>query len=301
MNDGSTAANLGTAEEKLQKQRPGTDGFHKVGGDLMYVHPILSEGTRIGTLYLISDYRKRSIRLHALYASILVAVLASSFLVAVVVSSRLERLISGPIQTLADTARRIATKADYSLRARKEANDEVGDFTDTFNGMLSQIQERDFALRRVHQQLVDASRAAGMAEVATDVLHNVGNVLNSVNVSATLISEKLKNPRTSNFARAATILREQNGSLAKFLAEDPKGRLLPSYLVDAAEQLQHDQAEALAELDLLARNIEHIKEIVALQQSNARVLDFVAPMALDLLIEEAVRMNAAAWSEIRCE
>src|SRR4030095_2833826 len=138
--DGTTVASVGPAEEELKGQTPSSDGFHNLGGDLVYVHPIIAENQRLGTLYLLSAYRTRSLHLHGLYACILVAVLASSFLIAIVVSSRLERLISGPIQKLADTARRIAFKSDYSLRVEKEAEDEIGEFTDTFNGMLSPLQ-----------------------------------------------------------------------------------------------------------------------------------------------------------------
>ena len=147
--------------------------------------------------------------------------------------------------------------------------------------MLDQIQHRDAALRheiaervraeqelqRVHGQLIDASRAAGMAEVATGVLHNVGNVLNSVNVSATLIAEKLGSSRTGNLLRAAELLRGQNGHLEDFLRNDPKGRVLPGYLVEVSEHLALEHAEARTEIESLTKNIEHIKDIVAMQQS----------------------------------
>ena len=130
------------------------------------------------------------------------------------------RLISDPIKTLGDTARQVAARDDYSLRAAKTGEDEVGAFTDTFNSMLAQIQGRDGALRheiaerarveaevaRIHQQLMDASRQAGMAEVATGLLHNIGNVLNSVNVSATVAAEKLDPARVGNLVRAANLL-----------------------------------------------------------------------------------------------
>ena len=161
----------------------------------------------------------------------------------------------------------------------------MGTFTDSFNGMLDQIETRDTALRheiaerkraeeqlqRAQQQLIDASRQAGMAEVATGVLHNVGNVLNSVNVSATLIAERLGQSRTANLARAAAMLRDKNGQLAEFLANDPKGQLLPSYLADLSQHLENERLEARAEIELLTRNIEHIKDIVAMQQTYARV------------------------------
>ena len=308
LTDGTTAARYGRDLPGFEEHPPKDDGFHTVEGELVYVHPITDDQQRVGTIYLLSDYRARSVRLHGLYASILVAVLASSFLIAVVVSSRLERVISGPIHALAETARDIAQRADYSLRARKEASDEVGDFTDTFNGMLEQIQNRDAALRHeiaertraekelqlMQKQLVDASRQAGMAEVATGVLHNVGNVLNSVNVSATLIAEKLAGPRIGNLVRAAQLLRDQNGSLVTFLTEDTKGKLLPGYLAEAGEQLAQDRSEALSELELLTKNVEHIKDIVSMQQSYARVSGMMEKLAIEELVEDAVRMNAGA-------
>ena len=239
--------------------------------------------------------------------------LALSFLVAVLVSSRLERLICGPIQALADTASRIASRNDYALRATKTAEDEVGQFTDTFNGMLDQIQNRDRALRheitervraeqelqQVHRQLVDASRQAGMAEVATGVLHNVGNVLNSVNVSATLIAEKLGTSRTGNLLRAAGLLSAQNGHLSDFLADDPKGRVLPGYLVEVSEHLAREHDEARTELDLLSKNIEHIKDIVSMQQSYARVSGMIETLAVEGLVEDALQMNAGAFERHR--
>ncbi|MEQ1861969.1 MAG: ATP-binding protein [Chthoniobacteraceae bacterium] len=311
--DGSVASAYGRKWEHADDPRQLGDGFHNVAGEFIYVHPILNDGERVGTLVLLSDYNAASIRLHALYAGILAAVLAVSVLVAVIVSSRLERLICGPMQALAETAHRIASRSDYSLRAKKEAADEVGDFTDSFNSMLEQIEKRDVALnheivertraegevQRVHRQLMDASRLAGMAEVATGVLHNVGNVLNSVNVSATLIAERLGCARVEKLVRAVQLLREQNGTLARFLAEDPKGRVLPAYLVEATEQLASDRASALAEIDLLVRNIEHIKDIVAMQQNYARVSGMIETLDARGLIEDAIRMNLGAFERHR--
>ncbi len=295
VNDGAIVSGYGREWHYGDDPNLTSDGTHTVGGELIYVHPILNDGERVGTLCLISDYRMASTRLHALYASILAAVLASSFLVAVIVSSRLERVICGPIQSLADTAKRIAEQHDYSVRAEKEADDEVGDFTDSFNSMLEQIQARDAELKRVHGQLMEASRHAGMAEVATGVLHNVGNVLNSVNVSATLIAERLGNGRVEKVAQAAQLLREQNGSLARFLTEDPKGRLLPNYLAEAGAQLSQERTAAMAEAELLVKNIEHIKDIVAMQQNYARVCGVVETLGAEALVEDAIRMNGGAF------
>lgn len=285
------------------------DGFQTFSGEMIYVHPITEGPDRVGTLYLISDYRADSLRLHALFVGILAAVLATSFLVAAFVSSKLEPFIADPIRSLAETARGIAAGGDYSLRARKSADDEIGEFTESFNHMLEQIESRDLALRheiaertraeqelqKVDRQLIDASRHAGMAEVATGVLHNVGNVLNSVNVSATLLAEKLAASRVGKLVQAAHLLHEHNGRLAEFLTNDPKGRLLPKYLTEATQHLALERENAQEELSLLTRNIEHIKEIVSLQQGYAKVSAVVDIVDVAALLEDAIRMNAGAF------
>ena len=304
--DGSSLAAVGHTHGYRDAKQPADPGFRDDGFDLLYVHPIILDRERIGTLFLHTDYARQASRLHRLFAGTIVAVLAISFLVAVLVSSKLETVILGPIKNLADTARRIASENDYSVRAAKVVDDEVGSFTDSFNSMLDQIQTRDTALlheiaerkraeqnlHHAQQQLIDASHQAGMAEVATGVLHNVGNVLNSVNVSATLIAERLGASRIENLVKATALLRAQNGNIADFLTHDPKGRVLPTYLADLSQHLDTERQTARGELDLLTKNIEHIKDIVAMQQTYARVSGFVETLPLDTLIEDALSLNA---------
>ncbi|MGA2747500.1 MAG: two-component regulator propeller domain-containing protein [Verrucomicrobiota bacterium] len=143
----------------------------------------------------------------------------------------------------------------------------------------------------LHRKLVEASRHAGMAEVATNVLHNVGNVLNSVNVSTTLVSERLRRLQISNLTMAARLLREHSNDLGRFLTADEKGRRLPEYLEQVAQHLGREQTGLLAEIKELARNVEHINEIVAMQQTYATasgVSEIVQPADL---VEDALRMN----------
>jgi len=313
LRDGTVLASVGRVIVPGPGEANPPIGFHASGDDIVYTQPILLDGDRLGSLILHADYRRQANKLHRLYASILVAVLSISFLVAVFVSWKLERVILDPIHNLAETARHIMSKHDYSVRAIKVVDDEVGTFTDSFNGMLDQIQTRDTALvheiaerkraeeelQRTQQQLIDASRQAGMAEVATGVLHNVGNVLNSVNVSATLIAERLGQSRTANLARAAAMLREKNGQLTDFLTNDPKGQLLPNYLADLSQHLENERLEARAEIELLTRNIEHIKDIVAMQQTYARVSGLSEVLPVESLIEDALQLNMDSFARHR--
>jgi len=160
-----------------------------------------------------------------------------------------------------------------------------------------EIEERkrvEKEAEQVHRQLVDASRQAGMAEVATSVLHNVGNVLNSVNVSGSLVSEKVRKSRVVNLAKAIALLEEHKHDLGRFLAEDARGKQLPAYLSNLAGHLAGEREEILKELSLLTGNIEHIKEIVAMQQSYGRVSGVLEPNKIEDLVEDALRMNAGA-------
>jgi len=277
------------------------------GGILLHAHPIIAGEKKVGTLFVVADYQTEARGLIALYASIHFGVIAVAMLAGLLLSNHSVHVIADPLKRLADTVRRIAGSADYSVRAEKVSDDEVGAFTDSFNEMLDQIQARDSALRheiaereraerelqRVHGQLVDASRQAGMAEVATGVLHNVGNVLNSVNVSATIIGEKLTSGRLDNLARTADMMLAKGNALPEFLDSDAKGRLIPDYLADLAKHLAGQRQAALLELDLLRRNIEHIKEIVSMQQNYARITGLAEPLPPDHLVEDALRMTVS--------
>jgi hypothetical protein len=124
---------------------------------------------------------------------------------------------------------------------------------------------------QIHKQLVEASRQAGMAEVATSVLHNVGNVLNSVNVAATLVADQVRKSKTKSLSKIVGLLGEHEADLGEFITRDLRGQQVPAYLGRLAEHLGREQTTLLQEIESLRKNIEHIKEIVAMQQAYARV------------------------------
>ncbi|MEO8429442.1 MAG: ATP-binding protein, partial [Verrucomicrobiota bacterium] len=158
------------------------------------------------------------------------------------------------------------------------------------------VEERTRELENTHKQLVEASRLGGMAEIATNVLHNVGNVLNSVNVSASLVIDSVKKSKTSSLAKVVGLLREHDQDLGTFITSDPKGKQLPAYLGQLSEYLLADQKATVQELELLRGNIEHIKEIVAMQQSHAMVSGVKEIVDITDLIEDSLRMNIGALS-----
>ena len=143
----------------------------------------------------------------------------------------------------------------------------------------------------LHRQLVDASRLAGMTEVATGVLHNVGNVLNSVNVSAHLISDGLRGSRVANLGKTVQLLRESLTAGAP--DHDNRSQRLLSYLATLAEHLQDEQQQLYAEAQEVAGKIDHIKRIVSRQQTYAISSGVSESIALPQLIDDALAMNIA--------
>jgi signal transduction histidine kinase len=126
------------------------------------------------------------------------------------------------------------------------------------------------------------------------VLHNVGNALNSVNVSATIALEHIRRSRVPYLAKVAELLNEHAAHLPAFLTEDPKGRKLPEYLAGFAHALAEEHVALKRELEDLRKNVDHIIEVVAMQQNYARLGGMTESVALADVIEDAIRMNNAA-------
>ena len=149
-------------------------------------------------------------------------------------------------------------------------------------------------LEKAHRELVAASRQAGMAEIATNVLHNVGNILNGVNVSADLVSSTLRTSRAQGLTRAVQLMNAHAADLGDFLTLDDKGKLLPGYLSRIAQALAQEQQGMIEELGHLTQSIDHIKDVVATQQSYAGVSSVIVPVQICDLAEDALRMNGGA-------
>jgi PAS domain S-box-containing protein len=149
-------------------------------------------------------------------------------------------------------------------------------------------------LARLQRELLDASRMAGMAEVATDILHNVGNVLNSVNVSVTLLHDRHRESSAPGLDKLAALLSEHMAGIDAFLTQDKRGRMIPDYVIQLSQQLRFERETQEKEIAQLRRNVDHIKEIVAMQQNYARVSGFLESVPCAELMDHAVQINATS-------
>ena len=156
-------------------------------------------------------------------------------------------------------------------------------------------QERE---QRLQQQLRDASRHAGMAEVATSVLHNVGNVLNSVNVSADVVAGNLRAGRLSGLHRVVSWLQQpaaDRGGHIGNIDRDSRDSRVMVYLSELAKQLESDQEKTLQEIESLKTNLAHIKEIVSMQQRYAKLGGVVETIDVAQLVDESLRINRSGF------
>jgi PAS domain S-box-containing protein len=413
-------------------------GHEFVGGQLRLFRPIRQNNETIGTIFIASNLTELSRRLER-YAGIVALVFLASLAVTFLLSQRLQRIVSDPIVRLAQVTRSVALEKNYSVRAEKHGEDEIGQLIDGFNDMLAQIQHRDSALQaaRDHlehrvdertrelagsisllnatlnstadgimavnlagrmvcynekfaamwnipadmlaqgdndavlahsaaqvkapekflqrvkevranpeaeafdliafsdgraferiirpqrlgeacvgcvlsfrdvterkkaedrlqekqQELVVASRQAGMAEVATNVLHNVGNVLNSVNTSASIVMDSVRNSKVVGVSRMASLFDENRADLVGFLGRDNRAEQVHSYLKSLGVHLTEEHKTILGELNELRKNVEHIKEIVAMQQSYAKISGLEELHSPAGLMEDALRIHLTA-------
>ncbi|HYH96654.1 ATP-binding protein [Hyalangium sp.] len=186
---------------------------------------------------------------------------------------------------------------DFSLTSMADEGGRPAGVT-IFGRDVTARRQAEARLSELHRTLLETSRKAGMAEIATGVLHNVGNTLNSVNVSATLMEERLRGSRVQGLVRATQMMQEKGPDLGMFLTRDERGRLLPEYLLSVSRQLAEEHATMLVELQSLTKNVDHIKSVVSMQQEHARFVGVLEEVSLPELLDDALRLHATSFEQL---
>ncbi len=179
-----------------------------------------------------------------------------------------------------------------------ERTRELTDLNEALRNEIAERKKAQAAVVGMSQQLADSAHSAGKAEIATNVLHNVGNVLNSVMVSVRLAVERMRESRVTNVARVAEMVQRNRSDLASFLTDDPRGKLLPSYLTELATHLAAERDELLVELEGVNKNAEHIKHVISVQQEFAVVSSFLQKTDLAAVIEDAIRITTLSYEGV---
>ncbi|QRN99170.1 AAA family ATPase [Archangium violaceum] len=156
------------------------------------------------------------------------------------------------------------------------------------------VEERTRELEQAQTRLVDTAREVGMTEVASNVLHNVGNVLTSAVVNLEVMRKAVGSLRVGRLRQAAALLVEQRENLAEFLTTNVRGRHLPDYLTALGEELGNDQMRLVEDMEVMSRHVEHIRAIIQVQQTYARSSLMTEECELAQLIDDALRIQMGA-------
>ncbi len=289
--------------------RRSTDALSSYQGwSLLIQRPLYQSGEHIGTLVIVADRFGGFVdMLHRFMLALALTTLGALALV-IPLTWAMAGLILKGLSTLTANVTHIGDTKDYTVRVPASGSDEIGILTQRFNEMLDELEVADQQLRSTNANLADevqqraklekavaqSSRLAGMAEVATGVLHNVGNVLNSINVSAQIVQERMDQSRLRSLSRTVELLRPHLEDPIAFYTADPKALLLPKFLTEIHAHLENEQQLNQKEIKALNQSIDHIKEVVAAQQHLARPAGIVEQLNPTDVVEDALRINRAS-------
>ena len=175
--------------------------------------------------------------------------------------------------------------------ALERQNEELSETTEELQTTTESLTEALQRLHGVQDQLVATARTAGKAEIATNVLHNVGNVLNSINVSLSVLSQKVADSKIARLAHLAKLVESHLHEIGSFITSDAKGKLVPDYLLRISQSLVEENAALAYEIDTMTQDVEHVKRIIAAQQTHASSRNLLQTFSLCDLCQTALSIT----------
>jgi PAS domain S-box-containing protein len=149
-------------------------------------------------------------------------------------------------------------------------------------------------LKTAQEKLLETAREVGMAEVATGVLHNAGNVLNSISVTAESVQKRVRNSKISYLSDVARLLEDNAHELGRFMTVEERGRKIPEFLANLSQELIDEQQRSLESLEALTKHIQHVADIIQLQQSHSKATGLLEPASIADIVEDTLQINAEA-------
>ncbi|MCA9000780.1 MAG: HAMP domain-containing protein [Planctomycetes bacterium] len=222
----------------------------------------------------------------ALSSGLLSTITAGAVLLLVLLAL-MRHIVLGPLVKLTKHTQWIGSNEDFRAKIQMDRKDEIGALATEFDRMMDQLEEARAAY-------VATARSAGMSQVATGILHNVGNVLSSVNVAAELVNQKLTDMSVGDLEKLTAVIEQHADDLAGFIQQDARGKHLQPFLSALSSELMAQRNAALEEVAGLSRGVEHICELVKSQQSYAVTSQLKEPTNLAQLIDDAARISEQA-------
>lgn len=198
-------------------------------------------------------------------------------------------LVGRPLHQLTEHVAVIGASGDLQRYLRPTRKDEFGVLGRAFDRMVE-------ALAESRAQFAETSRRAGMADVASGILHNVGNVLNNVKTSTWVITDRVRHSRVAGLAKAAELLEQHAADVDTFVTRDSRGRQLPGYIIQLAGALAAEQEQMLGELEKLAAGVDHVNEIIQSQNRFARCSGHAEPTSIAEVVDRALSIMAPTFA-----
>lgn len=221
----------------------------------------------------------------------LLSTLATALLILGVLLRLLQGIVIRPLTRLTDHAVEVGQTEDTSSRIAMDRGDEIGLLSREFDGMLDK-------LAKSREQVVNTARLAGMSEIATGVLHNVGNVLNSVVVSTSLVKRTTEQLAVKDLEAMSSVLTQHQDDLGQFVTDDPQGKQFLPFLSELTREMGVQRSAILQELGSLGKGVEHIQELVRNQQTYAGMSGLFEPADLAEQIDASLSMCKQAYGPL---
>ncbi|PYL74671.1 MAG: hypothetical protein DMF27_14015 [Verrucomicrobia bacterium] len=297
--DGKVLASyLRDKQSEPPPDKPGPDGYGFKNayftffrpGYLNLFHPIRRGGERIGSIYLQYSLQEMNARLTR-YAGLAGAIVLGAALIAFLFSSRLQRIISGPILSLAHTAKIVSEQKNYSVRAEKRTDDEIGFLIDRFNEMLGQIEEHEKEIQEVNEQLVQSEQRARAATQAKS--HFLANM-----------SHELRTPLNAIIGYSEMLQEEAQDSGQESFIPDLKkinrsGRHLLDLINDVLDlsKIEAGKMELYLETFDISNLLEDVSTTVQLLvQKNSNVLEVRCPANLGAMRADMTKVRQSLFN-----
>lgn len=203
--------------------------------------------------------------------------------------------LGGAITVLVRSWQKSIREKEGVLAELQLSQAEVEEMNERLRGEIEERKRAETQLASLQAELVRTARAAGMSEVATGVLHNVGNVLSSINVASITLRERLEESRAERAAQAASMLIDHRDDIGRFLTEDPRGVQVPAYLLALARHQSELNRELVREADSLCSFVSHVTTIIGTYQSYGRASCVLERLRVQDIIEAASKIMSPSF------
>ncbi|MEZ6076638.1 MAG: CHASE4 domain-containing protein [Pirellulaceae bacterium] len=217
----------------------------------------------------------------------LASLVIAAFVVLAILLLLLQRIVIAPLTLLTRHANNISLTGDLTSRCNLERRDELGVLAKHFDTMVENVAD-------AQRRLLVLSREAGMSDVASGVLHNVGNVMTNVNVLASSMTGSLQSSKLSGLKKSVQMLRTHKEQLGNFLVNDARGQKLPDYICQVSDHLELEQRAILDQLQEMSASLRHVNQILDSQRKLAKGIGLVESIQAAQLASDAIEMLHAS-------